>query len=163
MFDVDLKRMVIAGKDGESRYIVDTDRNDFAPRVGAVYKIDDRTTLRGGFGIFYTPETAKRDDIKFNPPFYREYTLFDRWTWFDAAPPPFDDPGAFPTGYNTTTVDRRFSRGSSRQYSYAIQRELPRGLLAEAGYVGSRGSGLPVSVNINQARPDGTPAPFADL
>lgn len=163
MFDVDMKRMVIAGQNGESRYIVDPDRNNFAPRVGAVYKLDGRTTLRGGFGIFYTPETAKRDDIKFNPPFYREYTLFDQWMWFDPAPPPFDDPGAFPTGYNTTNIDRRFNRGYSRQYSFAVQRELPGGLLAEAGYVGSRASGLPFSVNINQERPDGTPAPFSNL
>jgi hypothetical protein len=163
MFDVEQKRMVIAEKDGESRYIIDPDRNDFAPRVGAVYKLDERTTLRGGFGIFYTPETAKRDDIKFNPPFYREYALFDQWTWFDPAPPPFDDPGAFPTDYNTTNIDRRFNRGYSRQYSFAAQRELPGGLLAEVGYVGSKASGLPFSVNINQARPDGTPAPFPAL
>jgi outer membrane receptor protein involved in Fe transport len=163
MFDVDLKRIVIAGKDGESRYIVDTDRNDFAPRVGAVYKLDKRTTLRGGFGVFYTPETAKRDDIKFNPPFYREYTLFDQWMWFDAAPPAFEDPGPFPTGYNTTNIERAYRRGYSQQYSVAAQRELPGGLLAEVGYVGSRAEGLPFSVNINQPHPDGTPAPFPDL
>jgi hypothetical protein len=163
MFDVDLKRMVIAGKDGESKYIIDPDRNDLAPRIGAVYKLDERTTLRGGFGIFYTPETAKRDDIKFNPPFYREYTLFDQWMWFDPAPPPFDDPGAFPLGYNTTNIDRNFNRGYSRQYSFAVQRELRGGLLAEAGYVGSSAVGLPFSVNVNQPRPDGTPAPFDGL
>ena len=163
MFDVDRKRLVLAGKDGESRYIVDPDRNDFAPRVGAVYKINDRTTLRGGFGIFYTPETAKRDDIKFNPPFYREYTLFDQWMWFDPAPPAFTDPGPFPAGYNTTNIDRRFTRGYSRQWSLALQRELPGGVLAEAGYVGSGAEGLPFSVNINQPRPDGTPAPFPNL
>jgi hypothetical protein len=163
MFDVDARQMVVAAQNGESRYIVDPDRNDLAPRIGAAYKLNERTTLRGGFGIFYTPETAKRDDIKFNPPFYREYTLFDQWMWFDPAPPPFDDPGAFPKGYNTTNIDRRFNRGYSRQYSVAVQRELPGGLLAEAGYVGSTGTGLPFSVNINQPRPDGTPAPFKDL
>jgi hypothetical protein len=163
MFDVEAGRIVIAGRDGESRYIVDPDRNDLAPRIGAVYRLGERTTLRGGFGIFYTPETAKRDDIKFNPPFYREYSLFDQWMWFDAGPPPFVDPGSFPVGYNTTNIERRFTRGYSRQYSFVVQRELPGGFLAEAGYVGSSAEGLPFSVNINQPRPGGIPAPFTDL
>ena len=47
------------------------------------------------------------------------------------APPRFDDPGAFPKGYNTTNIERNFTRGYSRQYSFAAQRELPGGLLAE--------------------------------
>lgn len=163
MFDIDKRQIVIAGKDGESRYIVSPDRNDVAPRIGAVYKVNDRTTVRGGFGIFYTPETAKRDDIKFNPPFYRQYILFDQWMWSDPAPPPFDDPGPFPTGYDTTNIARDFRRGHSRQFSLAVQRELPGGLLAEASYVGSQARGLPFSVNINQAQPGGIPAPFRDL
>ena len=29
------------------------DRNNFAPRFGAVYKIGDKTLIRGGYGIFY--------------------------------------------------------------------------------------------------------------
>ena len=163
MFDVDAERIVTAGTNGESRYIVGPDRNDWAPRIGAVYRVGENTTLRGGFGIFYTPETAKRDDIKFNPPFYREYSLFDQWMWFDAAPPPFEDPGAFPTGYNTTNIDRGFTRGYSRQYSFAMQHELGGGVLAEAAYVGSSAEGLPFSVNINQAQPGGIPAPFPTL
>jgi outer membrane receptor protein involved in Fe transport len=79
MFDVDQGRIVQAGVDGETRYITRPDRDNFAPRVGFAYEINDKTTLRGGFGMFYTPETAKQDDIKFNPPFYREYQLFDQW------------------------------------------------------------------------------------
>jgi hypothetical protein len=162
MFDVDQGRIVEAGVDGESRYIIRPDRNNVAPRVGFAYQIDEKTTVRGGFGMFFTPETAMQDDIKFNPPFYREYTLFDQWM-FDELPPPFDDPGPYPTGYNTTNIDRRYQRGYAEQYNLAVQRELPGGFLFEAAYVGSQAHKLPFAVDINQAQPDGTPAPYPDL
>ena len=29
---------------------------DFAPRIGLAWRAADRTTLRGGYGIFYTPD-----------------------------------------------------------------------------------------------------------
>src|SRR5207253_9355431 len=37
----------------EDRGLVSPDRNNFAPRVGVVYKVDDKTVVRGGYGIFY--------------------------------------------------------------------------------------------------------------
>ncbi len=162
MFDVDLRRIVQAGVDGESRYIIRPDRNNVAPRLGFAYEIDGKTTLRGGFGMFFTPENAKQDDIKFNPPFYLQYQLFDQWM-FDELPPPFTDPGPYPEGYDTTNIDRHFQRGYSEQYNLAFQRELPGGLLLEAAYVGSQAHKLPFVVNVNQAQPDGTPAPFPGL
>jgi hypothetical protein len=32
---------------------VNPDRNNFGPRVGVVYKLDDQTLRRGGWGPFY--------------------------------------------------------------------------------------------------------------
>ncbi|PYQ06509.1 MAG: hypothetical protein DMF82_06040 [Acidobacteria bacterium] len=139
MFDVDRGRIVIAGQDGVSRYIVNPDKKDFAPRVGLAYQFNRKTTLRSGFGIFYSPDTAKRDDVRHNPPFYRQASFFDQWKFSDPAPPSLPEPGPY------------------------LQRELPGGVLFEAAYVGSQGHRLPFLVNINQAQPDGTPAPFAGV
>ena len=48
--------VVFAGK-GEGRTgrrtFVNTDKTNFSPRIGAAYAITDRTSLRGGYGIFY--------------------------------------------------------------------------------------------------------------
>ena len=33
----------------------DADKNNFAPRLSAAYKLNDKTVLRGGFGLFYGP------------------------------------------------------------------------------------------------------------
>jgi len=163
LFDAEEGRILIAGEDGVSRYIVNPDKNNFATRLGAVYQPDSKTTVRGGFGVFYTPETAKRDDLRHNPPFYRQAVLYDQWTFSDPAPPALPEPSDYPTGYDTFSVDRHLRNGYSLQYSIAVQRELPGGLLFEAAYVGSQTKKLPFVVNVNQTQPDGTPAPFPGI
>jgi len=53
-YDIDI------GVEGEREtftpWVVDrkTDWNNVAPRLGAVFRLDDRTVLRGGYGIYYT-------------------------------------------------------------------------------------------------------------
>ena len=163
MFDLDQRRILIAGQDGVSRYIVNPDRTDFAPRVGLTYQLNRKTTVRTGFGVFYSPDTAKRDDVRHNPPFYRQATWYDQWKFSDPAPPSLPEPGPYPAGYDVKTIDPNLKTGYSMQYSLAVQRELPGGVLFEAAYVGSQGHRLPFVVNVNQAQPDGTPKPFDGL
>ncbi len=33
-----------------------TDKTQLAPRIGLTYSIDNKTVIRGGFGMFYEPE-----------------------------------------------------------------------------------------------------------
>src|SRR6266567_4737130 len=158
MFDLNQGTLLIAGQNGVSQYIVETDKNNWAPRVGFAYQVDQKTTVRGGFGMFYDPANAFRDDIKFNPPFYRQVTQIDdfsnvvpsNWNFFSSGPPALPDPGSFPTGYDLFNIDRNFRIGYTDQYSFAVQRELPWQTLLEAAYVGSQGHLLPFRVNINQ-------------
>src|SRR5688572_24966513 len=51
------------------RGLVNPDKNNFAPRVGLVYKVDDATVLRGGYGIFYNmfDRIGSEDQIALNP------------------------------------------------------------------------------------------------
>jgi outer membrane receptor protein involved in Fe transport len=149
IFDMAQNKLLLAGKDGVSRYIVQPDRNNWAPRVGLAYKLRPTTTLRAGFGVFFDPENAKRDDVKFNPPSYRNYTTWDTWNFWSAEPPPFVDPGSYPTGYDTDSVALNLRTGYSEQYNFAIQHELPWGILVEAAYVGAQAHKLPYVFNYN--------------
>lgn len=51
-------QVLLAGKNGVSRSIINTDYGDFAPRVGFAYDVHGNGTqvLRGGYGIFYFPD-----------------------------------------------------------------------------------------------------------
>ena len=39
----------------EDRTVTGTDYNDFGPRFGFAYRFTEKTVLRGGYGVFYTP------------------------------------------------------------------------------------------------------------
>ncbi len=45
--------VVEASKAGFSNNLLDTDRNNFAPRIGFAYRVTNSTVVRGGFGIYY--------------------------------------------------------------------------------------------------------------
>ena len=46
------------GVDGYSRNLWDTTYDNWGPRVGAAYQLNDRMVLRGGFGITYLPSNT---------------------------------------------------------------------------------------------------------
>jgi len=162
IFDLAQNKLLIAGKEGVSRYIVQPDQNNWMPRVGLAYKLGPKTSLRAGFGVFFDPENAKRDDVKFNPPFYRGYSTWETWDFWSPTAPPFDDPGSYPTGYDTMNLDLHLRTGYSEQYNFAVQHELPWGLLFEAAYVGSQAHKLAYRFNYNP-KDDNGKRPIASL
>ena len=52
---IDLNRTLIASDVGLPSTLIHTDRNNFSPRVGFAWRLDEnnRTVLRGGFGLFH--------------------------------------------------------------------------------------------------------------
>lgn len=71
--------MLFPGDPNAPRGVNFPDRNDFAPRVGFAWdpKGDGKTSVRGGFGVFYDVLKAE-DNLQFNgqPPFFSSVGLF---------------------------------------------------------------------------------------
>jgi hypothetical protein len=58
-----------------SQYLLDTDKNNFAPRFGFAWQALPKTVVRGGYGIYYNAlETVFLGLTRFNPPLIQTFT-----------------------------------------------------------------------------------------
>jgi outer membrane receptor protein involved in Fe transport len=68
-FDPATGRLVLPGQNGVPRSTLDTDMNNIGPRVGFNYLLNDKTALRGSYGIFYSLDRGGIDkQLTENPP-----------------------------------------------------------------------------------------------
>jgi hypothetical protein len=52
-FNISNGTVMEAGKNGVSRSIIDQNYHDFGPRFGFAYSLDNKSVVRGGYGLFY--------------------------------------------------------------------------------------------------------------
>ncbi|MBA2305789.1 MAG: TonB-dependent receptor, partial [Acidobacteria bacterium] len=128
--------------------------NLWAPRLGATYRLTEKTVLRAGWGIYYNPNQMNTFTfLTNNPPLAAEFTFFS-----DPANPtlsfnsPFGvvGPGAPP---DVTSPNRDLPPARKNQWSFDIQRELFRNTAIDFQYVGSRTSNLDRSFFVNRPPP----------
>lgn len=139
------------------RGLVQTDKNNFSPRVGFSYALtgDGKTLLRGGAGLFYMDMAngmGTFTKLAYNlPNYYLQsgpgYPLLPPLaTPFPIQPRP---PLAQPSGtVNYQPVANVTS--NTWQWNLNLQREMPGSIVFEAAYVGTRGIHLPGLLNLNQ-------------
>ena len=152
-----------AGRNGRSRpqYIY---KKAFGPRVGFAYSINDKTVIRGGYGIFYEPlkegSFADQDGLGF----FNKQTISPT----NGGPIQIDNgvtrifplSGPFtPDGQNGSNgvilVPANSGRPADVQtWNLDIQRQITSNLMVSIAYVGSKGTHLP-ALNIipNQVNP----------
>ncbi len=137
----------------------------FAPRVGAAYALNSKTSIRGGYGLLWAPYYFG----SFTPIGYTNSTPYVASINNNVSPSgSLSDP--FPTGIlqpsgsslgaaaglggqTLTVFDGSAHSTRIHQYSFDVQRELPGGFVVATGYSGSVThnliQGTPV-ININQ-------------
>ena len=127
---------------------------DIAPRVGATYRLSEKTVLRAGFGIYYNPNQMNTFTfLTNNPPLAAEFTFNSQPTnptlSFES---PFGvvGPGGPP---NVTTPTRDLPNARKDQWSFDIQHELWQGTVLDVQYVGSNTQNLDRSFFNNRPQP----------
>jgi Carboxypeptidase regulatory-like domain/TonB dependent receptor len=162
---------VFAGQNGVGNRIGPADKisKNLGPRVGLAYKLNDKTVIRAGYGISYfqsgafgggnntnlmdgywVDNTAASQD-QLSP----AYTLAQGFPTATTIVPPFLSPRlGVGTGVSVNYWNPTAGRASNSQnWNLNVQSELSKNLSIDIGYVGSKGTYLPVRTDINQLNP----------
>ena len=134
------------------------------PRLGIVYRLNERTVLRTGSGLFYSPQQGNNFNILgLNPPFSGS-TVFqnDRTRPTATIQNPFagSPVGAGPAalvmlGYTQADRDNRsmYMNNKIWQWTLELERSFGQNFVTGIAYVGSAGSHLDMPVQ-NWNNPD---------
>ena len=135
----------------------------FAPRLGFAWRpFDERTVLRGGFGVFYDSAEGREIDGAADV-----YPYVSRGSYpqsvgqsaplgtTDSLFPSFAAPGVATPAANTFLAVNQSPQPRNpymQQWSFGVQRELFSSTTMELNYIGTHGTNLLMRRNIAQAR-----------
>jgi len=138
-------------------------KNNFGPRLGAVYRLTDKTIVSSGYGLVWI-EMAGVTTPFTTPTFPFLQTVSQRT--LDTISPAFalqNGPSVAPIaptptaglGQGVFAVDRTLGSGYVQQWNAAVQRALTPNTIIDAAYVGSNIAhvGIP-DTNLNQLSAD---------
>jgi hypothetical protein len=131
-----------------------TDKTQFAPRFGFAWRpFDEKTVIRGGYGIFYEVESSGNRVNHNMVPYTLSETVFN-----DGLRTMANFFAGRPIGGATTAPSLaggypNMPMGYDQHWSFGVQRQLPANSVLEVNYVGNRG------VNLYEGNPINDPLP----
>lgn len=189
-FDLATGALVLPNTNGYPKSLIDTDTNNFAPRIGFAYSLtnDGKTVIRGGYGIFYFLDRGGIDNqLAQNAPFSGQ-SQFQYENGFrinlggegpnepaqsqtNPAPTNVDPNGlpgkgplnvnlANPTGISVVAYPKTDVNSYAEQYNLQVQRELDKNTSLSVAYVGTHGVDLMSLFNLNRQEYDSPSGTF---
>lgn len=160
LYDPATQSLVKVGTNGVPRSGYEPDKNNFAPRVGLAWTLGSRgnTVLRTGYGVYYDQSAlAPSEGLYFNPPFFNLQVFFPLQGLPLSLSDPF--PANFPFQFPSSAFafQRDLRTPYVQHWNASIQRQLGKSRMLELAYVGSKGTKLITSRDINQPRPSAAP------
>ena len=166
-FDPSTGSLVFAGSGSlEDRGLVKPDKNNFGPRIGVVYKLDDKTLVRGGWGVFYNlfDRVGSEDQLALNVPGLINTSLSRTsgtplFFFSQGIPSDFlKEPSLNPADGQLKSIRLRAVTNDApkftmNQASIGLQHEFGAGIVATADFVYTHGTNLATLVNLNQPLP----------
>src|SRR5207248_2253924 len=158
--------VIVAGRgDNDQNNGMKTGLNNFAPRVGGIYRLNEKTVFRSGYGITYNAQPwarAVRGDNDYpitiastfvNP---NDVSGFGYYGTFAQGIPIIRSPdlssGRIPldrAAAEYTPEINNIDRGYVQTWNVAFERRLPLDVSADIAYVGAKGTGGYAALDIN--------------
>ncbi len=142
------------------RGLVNSDKNNFAPRIGLAYQAAKDTVIRAGYGRFYMlfERAGSEDQMFLNPPWLVDKSISASSTSTTANNMRLD------TGFNVSLDPSTLNLKQIRlravnpnniqpevdQWNFGIEHQLPGEMVATLEYVGTKGTHLSILKNLNQ-------------
>jgi TonB-dependent Receptor Plug Domain. len=148
--------ITFASSVGLPQSIVKTNYKDFAPRFGFAWRPfgNNRSVVRGGYGIFYGTDSLYRYDGLSNT---YPFAVIQTFSPVTSNPLALTVSNAFPasrtkiSGLTSTSGERTNNPDQYLQsWSMTLERELGAATVLEVAYAGSKGTHLPRAYDLNQ-------------
>jgi Carboxypeptidase regulatory-like domain/TonB dependent receptor len=155
----DAKPAGYGGGDTFGDVVTDPDNNNFAPRVGFAWAPFNKTSIRGGYAIFYdAPSLNAQNDANNVTPFSynveyhdgsfdRPFAGREKENIFPVSAANHDVP--FPTPLFVIVLDKKFITPYTQNWSLTVEREVAPNTLARLGYVGTKATHLKTEYDQN--------------
>jgi hypothetical protein len=153
--------MTFAGLNGNDGSLYNTPKNVFMPRLGVAYRLDNKTVLRTGFGMFAGFLGERRGDVYqngFTQNTNMVLTKDNGLHFLTTMDNPFPDGVAEPVGAAAglqTYLGQGFTYFNQNpripvtmRWEASVQREF-RSFLFEANYIGNKTNHIEITRNIN--------------
>lgn len=156
VFNAATRSLVRVGTNGIPRAGYESDRNNFAPRVGLAWTLGEKgtTVVRTGYGVYYDQASlAPGEGLYFNSPYFDLRFFFPLPGLTISLNDPFPTSFPFPTPSSAFAFQRDLRTAYTQHWNLSVQQSLGGSRVAEIGYVGSKGSKLLAARDINEPHP----------
>jgi len=149
--------LVQLGQDGFPRGGYNPDYRNFAPRIGLAWSPGghNTTALRAAYGIYFDQSSlAPGEGIYFSAPYYKFNVYYPVPGLVNLSlTNPFPSNFPFPYPGSAIAFQRNLRTPYMQQWNFGVQLQLGYARVIEIAYVGSKGTHLVDSRNINQPQP----------
>lgn len=148
--------VALAGQNGYSTGILNTQSRDFSPRAGFAYRLGEKNVIRGAYGLFYFDEQGTGSSARL---FINYPDTVTNAVNCSATAPCLTTSAGIPTSPSSGNLPQvvylPISNPTSnvQQWNLTLERQISPTLVVRGSYVGSHGGHLFIALNPDTAYP----------
>ena len=148
-------QFITAAEVGYPRSVISTDWNNFTPRVGFAYRLNDKTVVRSGYGLFVAGTILNpfRNNLGNIFPFTIQQNFNgqnNRPNLLSLQNPTPESRLNLAGTTSASGMNQKPSQAYLQSWNFTIERQLPFGTSVEMDYRGSKGTHLLRRYDMNQ-------------